>query len=90
MRVVDACGLACPKPVLLTKEALEAASEGEVFRVVVDNAAAKENVLRFVKSRGAEAEVVEEKEGRFVIEARKGGKMAEQDAERFEVVCSVP
>jgi selenium metabolism protein YedF len=47
----DCRGLACPVPVIMTKKALES-SGGAPVRVVVDNGAPRENVLRFAASRG--------------------------------------
>ena len=49
-KVLDFSGLACPLPVIRTKEALEAGGEQEIV-VVVDNAAARDNVTRFAQSR---------------------------------------
>ena len=49
-KTLDARGLACPAPVLLTKEAVEKDNLNEV-EVIVDNEAAKENVSRFLGSR---------------------------------------
>lgn len=51
MKEIDARGLACPAPVLLTKDALEKDGPKSV-RVVVDNAASQQNVQRFLQSRG--------------------------------------
>ena len=51
MKEIDARGLACPAPVLQTKSALQEAHPGRV-RVVVDNAAAQQNVQRFFESQG--------------------------------------
>ena len=53
MKVIDARGLACPAPVLQTKAALQ---EGQLqgVTVVVDNAAAQQNVQRFLESQGFE------------------------------------
>ncbi len=48
---IDARGLACPQPVLATKKALDAISQG-VVTTVVDNAAAKENVTKFATASG--------------------------------------
>jgi len=48
--ILDLSGLACPLPVIRTKEALEAKGEQELI-VVVDNAAARDNVKRFAESR---------------------------------------
>lgn len=46
VKTVDARGLACPQPVVLTKKALE---EGgcDIIEVIVDNPAARENVMRY-------------------------------------------
>ena len=57
--VVDARGYPCPKPVLMTKEALEGIKEG-IVEVLVDNVASKENVKRFAEKMGCSVEVKEE------------------------------
>jgi len=51
MKEIDARGLACPAPVLQTKAALQADKPNRV-NVVVDNAAAQQNVQRFLESQG--------------------------------------
>jgi len=51
MKEIDARGLACPAPVLQTKAALQADKPNRV-KVVVDNAAAQQNVQRFLESQG--------------------------------------
>ena len=59
MKEIDARGLACPAPVLQAKAALqEEKSDG--VRVVVDNAAAQQNVQRFLESQGFQT-VLEQK-----------------------------
>jgi selenium metabolism protein YedF len=50
-KTIDACGLTCPGPVLLVKDAVEQTNEQEIT-VLVDNAASLENVSRFLGSRG--------------------------------------
>jgi len=45
-------GLACPGPVLKSKDFIEAYPDVSEFMVVVDNAASCQNVVRFVTSRG--------------------------------------
>ena len=62
MRKLNCFGLACPGPVLKCKEVIESESP-ELLEVLVDNAAAKENVCRFLKSRSYSVETKEEKEG---------------------------
>ncbi len=47
---IDCRGLACPAPVLQTKEALER-EHPQVIKVVVDNEASKQNVARFMTSQ---------------------------------------
>lgn len=54
--VLDCKGLACPKPVLQCKDCIENDAPDE-FEVLVDNEAAKENVSRFLDSRGYNANV---------------------------------
>lgn len=46
--IVDAKGLACPEPVIRTKKALK--DKPESLTVIVDNAAAFENVTRFAEA----------------------------------------
>ena len=50
-KVLNACGLACPAPVLMVKDALEQAAE-PLITVLVDNAGSAENVCRFLSTRG--------------------------------------
>ncbi|MBC7324070.1 MAG: sulfurtransferase TusA family protein, partial [Moorella sp. (in: Bacteria)] len=59
-KVVDARGLACPQPVIQTKKALETLeAEGEVV-TIVDNEAARDNVLKLARSLECETSVREE------------------------------
>jgi len=51
MKQIDCQGLACPAPVLKTKEAIDKDGLTE-FTVIVDNEAARQNVSRFFESRG--------------------------------------
>lgn len=52
---INARGLNCPQPVILTKKAL--AEHHADVRVIVDNAPASENVSRFLKGKGYTAEI---------------------------------
>jgi selenium metabolism protein YedF len=58
-RHLDCRGLACPNPVIQTKELID---QGDVAKitVLVDNAAAKENVGRILTRSGYEVQVAEE------------------------------
>ncbi len=57
-KILDLSGLACPLPVIRTKEALEG-GESQEFVVVVDNDAARDNVSRFAQSRGCTVAVAQ-------------------------------
>ena len=65
MKEIDARGLACPAPVLQTKAAVERETLHQI-RVVVDNEAAKQNVSRFLSSKGYQTSA-EEKGSDFII-----------------------
>jgi len=56
---LDCRGLACPNPVIKTKEVIDAGSV-EKLTVLVDNAAARENVGRFLQRLGYEVLVAEQ------------------------------
>lgn len=72
MRILDCKGLACPKPVIMTKKELEAMESGEI-EVIVDNEAARENVSKFASSQGYEY-TVSEKEGLYHVIINKKSK----------------
>lgn len=70
MREVDARGLDCPQPVILTRKAfLEA--PGETLLVIVDNQVARDNVLKMTQSLGGSPEV-EQSGDEFRIYVRPG------------------
>jgi len=56
IKEIDCRGLACPAPVLQTKEALEK-EHPQVIRVLVDNEASKQNVARFMTSQKLEVSI---------------------------------
>ncbi len=58
--IVDARGLSCPQPVLMTKKAVE--KGGSQYEVLVDNGTAKENVTRFAANAGFKVTVQEDGE----------------------------
>ena len=51
VEIVDACGLTCPAPVLLVKDAVERQAPPELV-VMVDNEPSAENVTRFLQTQG--------------------------------------
>ena len=57
--MIDARGLACPMPVLMTQKEIAKNSPAKV-EVMVDNHSARENVKRFAESAGYAVAVAEE------------------------------
>lgn len=57
MKRIDARGLACPQPVILTKKALD---ENEQVRTIVDNQTAKQNLIKLAKSLDCEVAIKED------------------------------
>ncbi|MBM4349135.1 MAG: sulfurtransferase-like selenium metabolism protein YedF [Deltaproteobacteria bacterium] len=70
MSVIDCRGLACPQPVITTKQALEQVKEGEII-VIVDNSVSCNNVERFARSQGCSVDIKEEGQ-QFHIRIQKG------------------
>lgn len=68
---IDARGLDCPKPVIMTKKELDQLSEGGIT-TIVDNEVAKENVSKLAKSQGYEYSVENISEEEFRIHIKKG------------------
>lgn len=87
MANIDARGLQCPQPVILTKKALEELESGEVI-AIVDNMTAKENISRLAANMNYPYEV-EEKEGCYYIKISKAGETAAKAAnEDFVIVIT--
>lgn len=62
-QLVDARGLSCPQPVIMTLNRIKEAKEGEIV-VLVDTETARENVSRAARSKGwTVAEIQSEEEG---------------------------
>ena len=68
MKTIDARGLSCPEPVILTRNAL--ASGEKSYEVLVDNVTAKENVSRYAVHQGYQVKVSEKGED-FVLRLEK-------------------
>lgn len=78
MKKLDCRGLACPKPVIMTKKEIESIGQGQL-EVVVDNEAAKENVMRFAQSQGLEYSYRAE-DGLYYIVITKGSHSEQSEA----------
>jgi len=77
MSVIDCRGLACPQPVVATKQALDQLKEGAMI-VIVDNASSCNNVERFVRSQGCSAEIKEEGQDFYIHVQKPSGKRGKE------------
>lgn len=68
---VDARGLECPKPVILTKKELDKDGD-ETIVAVVDNEVAKENISKLADSMGFKFEVNQTENNEYYIYIQKG------------------
>jgi TusA-related sulfurtransferase len=62
-KIVDARGLACPQPVILTRRALQ---ESDAVTTIVDNETARSNVSRMAAKQGCQVDVEEREDGIYV------------------------
>jgi selenium metabolism protein YedF len=81
METLNCRGLACPQPVLRTKQFIESNPQTLEFIVLVDNAASAQNVLRFVESQGCTASL-QQKGSEFEIKAVKSQETMGEAARR--------
>ena len=56
---IDCRNLACPEPVIRTKNALESLKVGEKLEILVNSIAPKENISRFLKNQNVEFSVLQ-------------------------------
>lgn len=62
--MIDARGLSCPEPVIMTMEALK--SHEKEYEIVVDNRTSVENITRFAEHSGY-CVSVSEHDGEYVL-----------------------
>lgn len=93
MDQIDARGLACPRPVMLAKEAVDRGLNE--FELLVDNPVGAANVQRFLQKNGFSV-CPQEKDGLYTIGAQREGTVpapnevaAERQETRFEDVAVV-
>lgn len=72
MEVLDCRGLACPEPVMRCRDLLKEA-RADAVRVLVDNAAACENVSRFLEKNGYAVTAAQEGESLWKVSGMASG-----------------
>ncbi len=67
-QAVDARGLSCPQPVILSRQALQRLESGDTIEVLVDTATSRDNVKRSAENMGCQVEITQEgEEFRLII-----------------------
>lgn len=86
-KIIDCKGLACPKPVILTKKELEAMDFGELVSIV-DNDTARENLIRLAESMCCKSRV-EEKDNLFYVTITKSESCSTPSIEKMNLVILI-
>lgn len=85
---LDCRGLACPEPVVRTKESLEK-GQGEL-EVIVDNEASMKNVTRFARSRGCDVATSSLADGCFSLRISCAEPTASGEFDAADYACELP
>ena len=56
---IDARGLSCPQPVVISRNKMDEIGQGE-FKVIVDTATSRDNITRMSKNQGWTVDVKED------------------------------
>ncbi len=70
IEIVDARGLSCPQPAMLTSKAIKKLNKGAI-EVLADSSTARDNVSRLGKNSGWAVTVEEQPEGSYRIVLKK-------------------
>ena len=86
-KIVDARGLACPQPVILTRDALKEAAE---VITIVDNETARANVIRLAEQTGATVKVEQKEDGIYLHITKEPTAHAEPSLPATSALASGP
>lgn len=86
MKTVDARGLKCPMPLILTKRALLEAGQDEPLEILIDNDISVKNVTRFLEEHQMQVST-EKQGGLYRLGVNKSGTITEQTS--TEEYCEV-
>ena len=73
-KTVDARGLACPRPVIMTRNALQ---EGDAVTTIVANETAQHNVTRMAEKAGCTVQTEKREDGIYLHISREGTSLEE-------------
>ena len=71
-KIVDARGLSCPQPVIITLDEMKKVKKGEIV-ILVDTDTARENVCRASEAQGWTVAEIQPEDDGYRITARKEG-----------------
>jgi TusA-related sulfurtransferase len=54
---VDARGLSCPEPLIRSRQGINQLNPGDILEILVDTVTSRENVKRFLMSKGYSIEI---------------------------------
>lgn len=86
-KTIDCRGLACPKPVILTKKEIESIDSGDII-TIVDNDGARQNLQKLAESMGCTS-LFEEKDGLFYVTITKCSTCQVMDLDEKNLVIVV-
>jgi tRNA 2-thiouridine synthesizing protein A len=69
-KIIDARGLSCPQPAMLTRQVIQKIDKGTV-EVLVDSVTARENVSRLAKSAGWTVNIEDQPDGSLRVMLKK-------------------
>ena len=81
---IDARGEACPRPVIMTKKALDSLKSG-IVTTIVDNEVAKDNISKLAASFDYSFKIDKGKENEYYIEISKGEEKDQGQEEQSEI-----
>ncbi len=88
MKKIDAKGLACPKPVIMTKNELDKMESG-IVETTVDNKVAVNNLSRLAKGQNFKYSVVTISEDEYIVTIEKDGDTVEKSEEGDDLVIGI-
>lgn len=69
-KMIDARGLSCPQPALMTQQVIKKIDKGSI-EVLVDSGTARENVSRLARSAGWSVDIKDQSDGSCRIVLKK-------------------
>jgi selenium metabolism protein YedF len=79
MKTVDTKGLKCPQPLIMLKEALQSADEGDRVTVITDSNTSLKNMVTYLRDQGVEPEVTTRGKNHTLVTDIPTSRMEETD-----------